>query len=121
MFVDGNIPPEGVGGLDIVIENFQAADLAALTQTDLDFRGLVTTTARIEGTTRGAAVPCGVRHRERDVRRRSRARPARDGELRGADAHAHTSRWRTAGGSVAVADGKHRDEPRVRLAGASAA
>ena len=37
--------------LDIVVENFQAADLAALTQTDLDFRGLVTTTARIEGTT----------------------------------------------------------------------
>jgi translocation and assembly module TamB len=51
VFVDGNIPPEGVGGLDIVIENFQAADLAALTQTDLDFRGLVSTTARIEGTT----------------------------------------------------------------------
>jgi len=52
VFVDGNIPPEGAGGLDIVIENFQAADLAALTQTDLDFRGLISTTARIEGTTR---------------------------------------------------------------------
>jgi translocation and assembly module TamB len=52
VFVDGDVPPEGVGGLDIVIENFQAADLAALTQTDLEFRGLVTTTARIEGTTR---------------------------------------------------------------------
>ena len=51
VFVDGNIPPEGGGGLDIVIENFQAADLAALTQTDLDFRGLISTTARIEGTT----------------------------------------------------------------------
>ena len=51
LFVDGNIPPEGAGGLDIVVQNFQAADLAALTQTDLDFRGLVTTTARIEGTT----------------------------------------------------------------------
>jgi len=51
VFVDGNIPPEGVGGLDIAIENFQAADLAALTQTDLSFRGLISTTARIEGTT----------------------------------------------------------------------
>ena len=51
-FVNGNIPPEGAGGLDIVVENFQAADLAALTQTDLDFRGLMSTTARIEGTTR---------------------------------------------------------------------
>src|SRR5688572_15643896 len=51
VFVNGNIPPEGAGGLDLVIENFQAADLAALTQTDLDFRGLITTTARIEGTT----------------------------------------------------------------------
>ncbi|HUQ84385.1 MAG TPA: translocation/assembly module TamB domain-containing protein [Gemmatimonadaceae bacterium] len=50
LFVDGNVPPEGAGGLDIVIENFQAADLAALTQTDLEFRGLVSTTARIEGT-----------------------------------------------------------------------
>ena len=52
VFVNGNIPPEGAGALDIVIENFQAADLAALAQTDLDFRGLVSTTARIEGTTR---------------------------------------------------------------------
>lgn len=52
LFVDGEIPPEGDGGLDIVVKNFQAADLAALVQTDLDFRGLVTTTARIEGTTR---------------------------------------------------------------------
>src|SRR5215203_2301313 len=52
VFVDGNVPPEGAGALDIVIENFQAADLSALTQTDLDFRGLVSTTARIEGTTR---------------------------------------------------------------------
>jgi translocation and assembly module TamB len=51
VFVNGNIPPEGAGGLDVVIENFQAADLAALTQTDIDFRGLVSTTARIEGTT----------------------------------------------------------------------
>jgi translocation and assembly module TamB len=51
VFVDGNIPPEGAGGLDIVVENFQAADLAALTQSDLDFRGVITTTARIEGTT----------------------------------------------------------------------
>jgi translocation and assembly module TamB len=50
VFLNGNIPPEGVGGLDIVIQNFQAADLAALTQSDLDFRGLVSTTARIEGT-----------------------------------------------------------------------
>jgi translocation and assembly module TamB len=50
LFVDGNIPPEGAGGLDVVIENFQAADLAALTQTDIDFRGLITTTGRIEGT-----------------------------------------------------------------------
>ena len=51
VFVNGSVPPEGAGSLDIVIENFQAADLAALTQTDLEFRGLVTTTARIEGTT----------------------------------------------------------------------
>jgi translocation and assembly module TamB len=51
VFVDGNIPPEGVGALDIVVENFQVADLAALAQTDLEFGGLVTTTARIEGTT----------------------------------------------------------------------
>jgi translocation and assembly module TamB len=51
VFVNGNIPPEGDGGLDIVVQNFQAADLAALTQTDLQFRGLVTTTARIEGST----------------------------------------------------------------------
>lgn len=52
VFADGNIPPEGEGGLDIVIENFEAADLAALVQSDLDFRGRVTTTARIEGTSR---------------------------------------------------------------------
>ena len=52
VFVDGNVPPEGAGGLDIVIQNFQAADLAALAQTDLDFRGVISTTARIEGTTR---------------------------------------------------------------------
>lgn len=51
LFVDGTIPPEGVGAVDIVVENFQAADLAALVQSDLAFRGLVTTTARIEGTT----------------------------------------------------------------------
>jgi translocation and assembly module TamB len=51
VFVDGNVPPEGAGGLDIAIENFQAADLAALMQTDLSFRGLISTTARIEGTT----------------------------------------------------------------------
>src|SRR4030095_919583 len=51
VFVDGNVPPEGAGGLDIVIQNFQAADLAALAQTDLDFRGLISTTTRIEGTT----------------------------------------------------------------------
>ena len=56
VFVNGNIPPEGAGGLDLVIENFQAADLAALTQTDLDFRGLITTTARIEGTTRAPRI-----------------------------------------------------------------
>ena len=51
VFLNGHIPPEGVGGLDIVIQNFQVADLAALTQSDVDFRGLVSTTARIEGTT----------------------------------------------------------------------
>src|SRR4029078_1506119 len=51
VFVDGNIPPEGVGALDIVVENFQVADLAALAQTDLEFGCLVTTPARIEGTT----------------------------------------------------------------------
>jgi translocation and assembly module TamB len=56
VFVNGNVPPEGAGGLDIAIENFQAADLAALTQTDLDFRGLVSTTARIEGTTRAPRI-----------------------------------------------------------------
>jgi hypothetical protein len=56
LFVDGNIPPEGAGGLDIVVENFQAADMAALTQTDLDFRGLISTTARIEGTTRAPRI-----------------------------------------------------------------
>jgi len=52
VFADGTIPPDRPGGLDIVIENFQAADLAALVQTDLDFRGLISTTARIEGTSR---------------------------------------------------------------------
>jgi len=52
VFADGNIPPEGAGGLDIVIENFQAADVAALVQSDLDFRGLISATARIEGTSR---------------------------------------------------------------------
>jgi translocation and assembly module TamB len=56
VFVNGNVPPEGVGGLDIVIQNFQAADLAALAQTDVNFRGLVTTTARIEGTTRAPRI-----------------------------------------------------------------
>jgi len=56
VFVNGNVPPEGAGGLDIKIENFQAADLAALTQTDLDFRGLISTTARIEGTTRSPRI-----------------------------------------------------------------
>jgi len=56
VFVNGNVPPEGAGGLDIAIENFQAADLAALTQTDLDFRGLISTTARIEGTTRAPRI-----------------------------------------------------------------
>jgi translocation and assembly module TamB len=56
VFVNGNVPPEGAGGLDISIRNFQAADLAALTQTDLDFRGLITTTARIEGTTRAPRI-----------------------------------------------------------------
>ena len=56
VFVDGTVPPEGEGGLDIAIENFQAADLAALTQTDLDFRGLISTTARIEGTTRAPRI-----------------------------------------------------------------
>jgi translocation and assembly module TamB len=56
VFVNGNVPPEGAGGLDIKIENFQAADLAALTQTDLDFRGLISTTARIEGTTRAPRI-----------------------------------------------------------------
>jgi translocation and assembly module TamB len=52
VFVNGNVPPEGAGGLDIAIQSFQVADLAALTQADIDFRGLITTTARIEGTTR---------------------------------------------------------------------
>jgi translocation and assembly module TamB len=56
VFVDGTIPPEGAGGLDIAIENFQAADLAALAQTDLSFRGLISTTARIEGTTRAPRI-----------------------------------------------------------------
>ena len=56
VFLNGDIPPEGVGGLDIVIQNFQAADLAALTQSDLDFRGLVSTTARIEGTMRAPRI-----------------------------------------------------------------
>jgi translocation and assembly module TamB len=51
VFVDGNIPPVGVGALDLVVENFQVADIAALAQTDLAFSGVVTTTARIEGTT----------------------------------------------------------------------
>src|SRR4029453_3330498 len=56
VFVNGNVPPEGAGGPDIKIEYFQAADLAALTQTDLDFRGLISTTARIEGTTRAPRI-----------------------------------------------------------------
>jgi translocation and assembly module TamB len=56
VFLNGNIPPEGVGGLDIVIQNFQAADLAALTQSDLSFGGMITTTARIEGTTRAPRI-----------------------------------------------------------------
>src|SRR5688572_1292016 len=51
VFADGTIPPDRPGGLDVVIENFQAADVAALIQSDLAFRGLITTTARIEGTT----------------------------------------------------------------------
>lgn len=50
-FANGNIPPHGQGGLDIAIADFQAADLAALLQSDLDFRAMITTTARIEGTT----------------------------------------------------------------------
>jgi len=56
VFVNGNVPPEGAGGLDVKIENFQAADLAALTQTDLNFRGLISTTARVEGTTRAPRI-----------------------------------------------------------------
>jgi translocation and assembly module TamB len=52
VFADGNIPPDQPGGLDIVVENFQVADVAALIQSDLELRGLITTTARIEGTTR---------------------------------------------------------------------
>lgn len=53
VFVDGTVPSEGAGGgLDIAVRNFQAADLAALVQSDIDFRGMITTTARIEGTTR---------------------------------------------------------------------
>jgi hypothetical protein len=94
VFVDGNVPPEGAGGLDIVIENFQAADLAALAQTDLDFRGLISTTARIEGTPR-APIPRRVRSRERHVRRRGRAGPPRDGDLRRPRSTC-TSRRRTA-------------------------
>jgi hypothetical protein len=56
VFADGTIPPDNPGGLDIVVENFQAADLAALIQSDVQFRGLITTTARIEGTTRAPHV-----------------------------------------------------------------
>ncbi|MDF2775292.1 MAG: hypothetical protein K0S86_4792, partial [Geminicoccaceae bacterium] len=56
VFADGNIPPDRPGGLDIVVENFEVADVAALVQSDVQFRGLITTTARIEGTMRAPHV-----------------------------------------------------------------
>ena len=56
VFADGTIPPDRPGGLDIVVENFEVADVAALIQSDVQLRGLITTTARIEGTTRAPHV-----------------------------------------------------------------
>ncbi|HET8949592.1 MAG TPA: translocation/assembly module TamB domain-containing protein, partial [Solirubrobacteraceae bacterium] len=52
IYVNGLLPTEGRGDLQVAIDNFQVGDLVALAQSDLEARGLLSLGLNFEGTTR---------------------------------------------------------------------
>ncbi len=51
LFVNGLIPKSGSANLDIAVDNFNVADVIALSQSDVDARGLVSFDMHVTGTT----------------------------------------------------------------------
>src|SRR5206468_12340859 len=51
IYVNGLLPTQGSGNLQVAIDNFQVGDLVALAQSDLDARGVLSLGLNFEGTT----------------------------------------------------------------------
>jgi translocation and assembly module TamB len=72
IFVDGRIPTDAPGHIDVVVDNFEVGDVAALLQSDLPARGLVSLRATVEGPTsaprmRGALGVLGASYKGQTV------------------------------------------------------
>ena len=68
IYVNGLLPTEGRGDLQVAIDNFQIGDLVALAQSDLEARGLVSLGLNFEGTTRDPSFRGALGVRDGDYR-----------------------------------------------------